>query len=229
MKKALLICAALWVLTACGLLMAGDAVPADSQKRPKILKKVNPVYPEEALRQKIEGKVVIEATTDEKGNVVAAKVLPAKNPQPLLEEAALAAVKQWKYEPFLIDGKAKGMIFTVTMNFALNKEKKAALILGDSKRRPKILKKVNPVYPEEAVRQKIEGKVLIGATCDEKGDVVAAKVLPAENPQPLLEEAALAAVRQWKYEPFLVKGKPMPVHFTVTMNFALNKDKKQEK
>ena len=43
--------------------------------------------------------VVIEATTDEIGDVVAAKVLPSKNPQPLLEAAALAAVRQWKYEP----------------------------------------------------------------------------------------------------------------------------------
>jgi TonB family protein len=53
-------------------------------------------------------------------------------------------------------------------------------------------------------------------------------VLPSENPQPLLEEAALAAIRQWKYEPFMVKGKAVAVNFTVTMNFALDKEKKQD-
>jgi TonB family protein len=228
MKKGFLIFAALWALTAGVFLAAEGAVRADPQKRPKILKKVNPVYPEEALQQKIEGVVVIEATTDEKGEVTAAKVVPSENPQPLLEEAALAAVRQWKYEPFLKDGKAVGVTFHVTMNFSLHKDKEAGLTLGASKERPKILKKVNPEYPEEAAKQGIEGVVVIEATSNEKGDVVSARVLPSENPQPLLEEAALAAIRQWKYEPFMVKGKAVAVNFTVTMNFALDKEKKQD-
>jgi protein TonB len=124
MKKGFLIFAALWVLAAGVFLSAEDAAQADPANRPQIIKKVNPVYPEEAVQKRIEGLVVIEATTDGQGDIVAAKVMPTKNPQPLLEAAALAAVRQWKYEPFLKDGKAVAVTFTVTMNFALDKEKK---------------------------------------------------------------------------------------------------------
>jgi TonB family protein len=228
MKKGFLIFAALWVLAAGVFLSAEDAAQADPANRPQIIKKVNPVYPEEAVQKRIEGLVVIEATTDGQGDIVAAKVMPTKNPQPLLEAAALAAVRQWKYEPFLKDGKAVAVTFTVTMNFALHKDKEAGLASGASKEHPKILKKVNPVYPKEAAREGIEGLVVIEATTDEQGDVVAAKVIPTKNPQPLLEAAALAAVRQWKYEPFLKDGKAVAVTFTVTMNFALDKEKKKD-
>jgi TonB family protein len=219
MKKVFLL------IVAAGVLAAGSGLPAAdaSGAKPKIVKKVNPLYPEEAVKNRIEGVVLIEATSDEKGNVVSARVLPAKNPQPLLEEAALAAVRQWQYEPFLINGKAVGVTFTVTVTFALDKDKKTV------QDHPQIVKKVSPVYPEEAFKKGIEGVVLIEATSDEKGNVVSARVLPSKNPQPLLEEAALAAVRQWKYEPFLKNGKAVGVTFTVTMNFAVNKDKKEEK
>jgi TonB family protein len=124
MKKIILLFAALWALTAGAWLTAADAARNDSPRHPKIIKKVNPIYPEEAAKKGIEGEVTIEASTDEKGNVVAAKVVPSETPRPLLEEAALAAVRQWKYEPFVVDGKAVGVTFTVTMNFALGKEKK---------------------------------------------------------------------------------------------------------
>jgi TonB family protein len=229
MKKVFLLVALCWVLAAGSGLPVAAADKAGAQDHPKIITKVNPVYPEEALKKGIEGVVRIEATTDEKGDVVTAKVLAAENPQPLLEAAALAAVRQWKYEPFLKEGKAVGVTFTVTLNFSMQKDKQAGLPANASPDHPKIVKKVNPVYPEEAVKKRIEGVVRIEAAIDEKGDVVRAKVLAAENPQPLLEAAALAAVRQWKYEPFLVKGKAIGIVFTVTMNFALDKDEKKDK
>ncbi|MBN2346140.1 MAG: energy transducer TonB [Candidatus Aminicenantes bacterium] len=229
MKKAFLFFVLWWALAAAFVLSVEDAAKDDSGESPKIVKKVNPVYPEKAAKLGIEGMVRIEATTNEKGDVVSARIVPSENPQPLLEKAALAAVRQWKYEPFMVNGKAKGVTFTVTMNFALKRDKKAALALTAAAERPKILKKVNPVYPEEALQKRIEGMVRIEATTDEKGDVVSARIVPSESPQPLLEEAALAALRQWKYEPFMVDGKAKEVTFTVTMNFALDKGQKQEK
>jgi TonB family protein len=229
MKKIFLLVTLCWVLgTGIGV-TAADAAKDNASDHPKIVKKVNPVYPEEALKKGIEGVVMIEASSDEKGDVVAAKVLPAKNPQPLLEAAALAAVRQWKYEPFLVNGKATGVTFTVTLNFSMQKDKQAGLPTQASPGHPKIVKKVNPVYPEEALKKGIEGVVRVEAAIDEKGDVVKVKALPAENPQPLLEAAALAAVCQWKYEPFLVHGKATGVTFTVTMNFSLDKKEKQDR
>ena len=131
MNKIFLIFVALWALTAGVWLTAEDAVRIDAQKRPKIVKMVKPVYPEEALKQKIQGAVELEATINVKGDVVAVKVLPAQNPQPLLEQAAVAALRQWKYEPYMIGGKVKPVIFNVTITFALSADKEAVLQTGD--------------------------------------------------------------------------------------------------
>ena len=85
-------------------------------KPPKLIKKVDPVYPEEARQAKVEGVVILECTTDAYGSVTNVKVLRSV---PALDQAAIDAVKQWVYEPMIIDGKPRGVIFTVTVRFQL--------------------------------------------------------------------------------------------------------------
>ena len=63
-----------------------------------------------------------------------------------------------------------------------------------------------------------EGLVIIEATIDVHGNVTAVRVLRS---QPLLEQAALDAVRQWKFTPTLLNGVPTPIIMTVTVNFTL--------
>jgi protein TonB len=129
-----------------------------------------------------------------------------------------------------IKGKPMAIIFTVTMNFKLkDKEKKkkeeiaefekgAVIAEGDVKP-PKLIKKVNPVYPDEARKEGIEGAVILKVRTDEQGSIEKIKVL--DSPHDLLSKAAIEAVKQWKYEPLLKKGNPVPIIFTVTMNFKL--------
>jgi len=83
---------------------------------PTLIKKVDPVYPEAARKAGIQGIVLLEATTDEQGNVAKVRVLQSV---PELDQAAVDALKQWKYEPLIVEGKAKGVVFTVTIKFAL--------------------------------------------------------------------------------------------------------------
>lgn len=90
------------------------AIP-ESQK-PKLLKSVNARYPKIALKGGIEGKVVLNATTDIYGNVVKLEVLRG---HPLLRDAARAAVQQWKYDLLIIDGVPKPVRFTVVITFSL--------------------------------------------------------------------------------------------------------------
>ncbi len=221
MKKTWLIFTMLWVLLSSAWLKAEDAVRIDAQQRPKLVKKIAPVYPEEARKQGIQGVVELEATIDRAGTVIGVKVLPAQTPQPLLEQAAVAALRQWKYAPYMINGNAKAVIFTVTITFALDAKKEDAQSAKNFAERPKRISAVNPVYPEEALKQRIQGVVLVEATIDEKGDVVAAKAMPGKVQQPLLAEAALTAVRQWKFEPIIKGGKACKATFTVTINFRL--------
>lgn len=83
---------------------------------------------------------------------------------------------------------------------------------------PMLLKMVEPIYPQAAVEKKIEGVVILSAKIAEDGKVIDAMVLRSV---PGLDEAALAAVKQWVYEPMTIKGKPVKVIFTVTVRFAL--------
>jgi TonB family protein len=85
-------------------------------KPPKLVKEVAPVYPEVARQSRVEGIVILEATTDIYGRVETIKVLRSI---PLLDQSAIDAVKQWVYEPMIIDGKARPVIFTVTVRFQL--------------------------------------------------------------------------------------------------------------
>ena len=88
-----------------------------SVSAPKLTKRVEPEYPSAAQAAKIQGTVILEATVDEKGSVDAVKVLRSN---PLLDGAALAAVKQWKYQPLLLNGKATPFILTVTVSFGFS-------------------------------------------------------------------------------------------------------------
>jgi protein TonB len=76
-----------------------------------------------------------------------------------------------------------------------------------------------PVYPQIAQTAKIQGIVIIEATIGKDGSVKDAKVLRS---QAMLDQAALDAVRQWKFTPTLLNGQPVEVIMTVTVNFTLN-------
>ncbi len=85
---------------------------------PKLVKYVQPVYPEEARQAGVSGTVVLNVRTDKEGNV--SRVMVLHGPDDKLNEAAVAAVKQWKYEPFVHEGRAKEVVFSTTVKFALN-------------------------------------------------------------------------------------------------------------
>ena len=90
-------------------------------KPPKLIKWVLPVHPEIARQAKVEGVVILEVTTDIYGQVQRVRVLRSI---PLLDKAAIDAVKQWVYEPMLINGKPRAAIFTVTCRFKLDEKDK---------------------------------------------------------------------------------------------------------
>ncbi len=85
-------------------------------------------------------------------------------------------------------------------------------------RPPRLVRRVEPLYPEIARQARVEGVVILEATTDVFGRVTGVRVLRS---LPLLDAAAVDAVRQWIYEPLVVNGRPRPVTFTVTVRFVL--------
>lgn len=83
-------------------------------KPPKKVKDVKPVYPAEAKKAGLKGTVVLEITVDKDGKVEDTKVLRSAEG---FDQAAIDAVKQWEFEPTVLEGKAVPVIMTVTVNF----------------------------------------------------------------------------------------------------------------
>lgn len=83
----------------------------------------------------------------------------------------------------------------------------------------RILNRTNPVYPPLARQTRISGTVRLHAIIAKDGTVQQLEVLSGH---PLLVQAALDAVRQWRYQPTLLNGEPVEVDTTVDVIFSLN-------
>jgi TonB family protein len=85
----------------------------------------------------------------------------------------------------------------------------------------KLIRRVDPIYPMEARQQGIEGVVIVEAYVGLEGEVLSTRVMKGIPP---LDDAAVEAIRQWRYTPCLLNGEPQLWLTTVTLVFKLDKD-----
>ena len=83
-----------------------------------------------------------------------------------------------------------------------------------------ILHKVPPVYPVDAKKAHIQGKVQLDAIIGKTGEVEQLKVISGPKE---LQQSSLDAVRQWTYKPFLLNGAPVEVKTTINIVYSLGK------
>lgn len=82
-----------------------------------------------------------------------------------------------------------------------------------------IVTKVAPAYPPLARQAKIQGAVVLKVQISKSGDVESLQLISGH---PILAPAAIEAVKQWKYKPYLLNGEPVEVETSVTVNFTLS-------
>jgi TonB family protein len=220
---------------------------------PRRIKDVKPEYPAAALEARVAGVVIVEALIGAEGKVVKARVLRSI---PLLDQAALDAVKQWEWEPTMLNGAAVPVVITATVNFmpsagsgaigeaaipppppppppakaasaasAVAGAKDAAdpwypdgiTRVGSGIQPPRKVVDVRAVYPQEALDANVQGVVIIEVVIGTDGKVTQARVLRSI---PMLDQAALDAVKQWEFTPTVVNGMLKTVVMTVTVNFT---------
>ena len=80
------------------------------------------------------------------------------------------------------------------------------------------LHKVSPVYPPAAKQARIQGSVILKALISKEGSIKDLKVI--SGPRELVD-AAIGAVQQWRYRPYVINGEPVEVETIVTVNFQL--------
>jgi protein TonB len=81
-----------------------------------------------------------------------------------------------------------------------------------------LIRRVEPVYPPLARSTRTQGPVLLTALISKEGRVEELQVVSGH---PFLAKAALDAVRQWRYRPYLLNGQPVEVQAQITVNFVL--------
>ena len=231
-----------------------------------IVKKVQPEYPPEAREQRVQGEVVLRIMVNQEGDVSKVSLISG---HPLLAPAAMDAVKQWKYRPFLLNGQPLEVDTEAVVNFRLESSEEPASdiappglppvtgIVGDAPgsipggltddmisriirsapvAKPRVavpervrvsqgvsnalaVKKIPPEYPPEARRGRIQGTVVMHAIISKAGDIVTIELVSGH---PVLAPAAIEAVKQWKYKPYLLNGKPVEVDTQILVNFTLS-------
>ena len=175
-------------------------------------------------------------------SIVAAKVVMTADPAALREDfdamvkASSTSLRQWRFDrpastpavvrvPVYFDVVAKRTSFgSIRPMSGYPAEVTAVpptdiLKVGGVIAAPKRLVGVPPRYPDDAAQAKVQGAVVLDVVVDAEGvpsDVQVAKGVP------MLDAAAIEAVRQWRYEPTLMNGVPVPIAMTVTVNFTLD-------
>jgi TonB family protein len=135
-------------------------------------------------------------------------------------DSAVTSVRQWRYDPPF----EAPLTFTVHVQFAKGPEimefkprqEGDALRVGGNIQAPVKIRDVKPVYPPIAREAGVAGVVIIEVRIGRDGAVEEAHVLKSI---PLLDQAALDAVKQWQFVPTLMNGAPVPIMMTVTINF----------
>jgi protein TonB len=139
-----------------------------------------------------------------------------------LVDSAVTSVKGWRYDP----PAQAPLTFGVAIRFGdAPKEMifapapppdEKALHVGGVIKPPVKIRDVRPAYPPDALAAGIKGVVILEARIDADGNVETARVIKSI---PELDQAAIDAVKQWKFEPILMNGVPTPVIMTVTIEF----------
>ncbi len=193
----------------------------------------NAVYPEHARKKKLEGRIIARFEVSENGDVAGVWVSGWDLDLIKAVEANVKdAVGQWKFRPVIQNGNPIRVFGEATFMFDLRDATQwangvpgeilggmdipVAIRLSSGIMQKLLLRKVDPVYPEEAKRNHIRGAVLLAVTIDRQGAVT--DVQPVSGP-PELASAAAEAVKQWHYKPYLMWDRPLVVHTQIEIDF----------
>jgi len=180
------------------------AAGAEGVPVPKKTKHVQPVYPAEALAQGIRGIVIVDLVIAPTGKVQSTSIIRSV---PGLDDAAVAAVSQWEYEPVKVDGKPVAVRLTVPITFALALPK-----LARDGGIPELRQGAAPVWPAGAPDG--GGSAVADVTLGSDGRVETARITGGDEPW---AGSLLTALRTWRFPP---PDEDVVLSFRVSADFA---------
>lgn len=114
---------------------------------------------------------------------------------------------------------AAGGVDSGIVSTGLALESGPPLPVGGDVKAPRILQRVEPLYPQAMVKLRREGVVVVQCVIDRNGNVREAEVL--RSPHPMFNDAAVKAIREWRFGPGTLNGRPVDVTFVLTIHFEL--------
>lgn len=173
-------------------------------------------------RGKPEGTLTVFVSLDRTGQVRETSVVAADNHE--LDEPVRAYIdqKQWKAAsskgaPIQVEGTMTIPFSTTVVSAAASDSTGTSVVTPYGVLAGHKISGANPIYPQAAKEQHISGIVYMHAVIGRDGTIT--KLGLIESPSPILANAALEAVRTWKYQPYLLDGNPTPVDTTITVTF----------
>jgi len=176
--------------------------------------------------------IKMRVTVSGAGDVETAKVIKYPGGDHGADELyapALEAIRQWKFEPYAKKGRTKKVATTLFLRFVPDDrvsldglEHKSASVAGqpiemtDLEAMSTLTRLVIPTYPKEAMAMHLSGLGFVSVTIGKNGEVVDVKKVKAH---PLIAQAAVDAIRQWRFEPHTLNGEPVEVFTEVGVLF----------
>lgn len=236
MKHVVALCLTLALASTLANAQIGQKVPEQTSLR--VLATATPIYPRSLIEigvSKGTSRVVLDV--DEKGTLTDWLVTAYSRRE--FADSAVAAIKDWKFEPMLLHGQPVPaqveVLFTfeagqcvISMDLTTSIMARVAGLMQDGAYRPSRLKELDqipvpvqavaPMFPESLMKQGVYGQVVVEFYIDEGGQIRMPAVISADHD--VLGSFAIQAVRQWKFEPPLRGGKPALARVRQTFNFA---------
>lgn len=219
------------------VVLAGAAVgkePAGeaSEQQPKIISTVKPDYPFAMRRAGIQGRVLVQFVVDSKGRVRIPYVTESTHPG--FRDAAIEAVRKWKFRPGKRNGERVNTRMQVPIMFSIKgqptnwgwqikRPKKFPDSIPPEMRwdTPPELRSFNPpIYPRQALMDGREGRVEVGFLVGPNGTVLKAE--PIEGKHEDLVGASIAAVYTFLFDPSLREGQPCGALLNMTFDFKMS-------
>ena len=197
---------------------------------------VEPVMPEIAKKARMNGEVKLDAIIGKDGKMQKLSVITSTNP--MFNNSAIDAVRQWTYKPYLLNGNPTEVETTITVNYSLNPQPapepspasnpsasnaqspaipNQTMHIGGDVKPPIVTYQVAPEYSQQAKNAKFSGTVEVYLWVDKNGHPTHVRVVKGVGMG--LDEKAVDAVRQYKFKPATRDGQPVAVDLYVMVNF----------
>jgi protein TonB len=174
---------------------------------PATTNRVDPIYPDAARAAGVSGTVRVQVEVGADGTVQDVQLVSSI---PLLDQAALDAVRQWTFRPTLLNGKPTGAVMELDIRVP------NIVRVGGVVPAPIKIVDAPPIYPPDAQAAGVQGVVILELMIGPDGRVEGTRVLKSVPP---LDDAAVAAVKQWVFTPTLLNGVPTWILYNVTVTF----------